>query len=90
MVRAITSVAPPGGNDTTIRIGRLGKDCALATLAAEHSAAIRATDSRTRLVVIVSSAVSFVIPGRPGNSSRVYYRRDPWIPDSLIYPQLPE
>ena len=54
-VRAITSVAPPGGNDTMIRIGRLGKDCALATLAAEHSTTAAAADNRIRLVVIVSS-----------------------------------
>src|SRR5262245_63919417 len=87
-VRAITSVAPPGGNDTMIRIGRFGKDCALATLAVEHSATAVAADSHIRLVVIVSSGAFFLLSFRGAGKARepgIHHARIPslpWIPDS--------
>src|SRR5262245_59122865 len=50
-VRAITSVAPPGGNETMIRIGRVGNDCACATLPRRPKTVARAVEKSADLII---------------------------------------
>ncbi len=58
-VRAMMSAAPPGGNGTTMRIGRLGQSCA--SVVPEHNTA---TTTATNLRIFLLPAIAYLITNR--------------------------